>query len=125
MRGVLLDIAGMPALQRRAELRRTERIVSNEDGREELVFITDPFDACRLFLAVILALTQLLHIAAHEHVLQTCIALFELTSLLLLRDELTPLKLQGVDVLRQFALHIMRLQGQMYHIGVRQLIYEI
>ena len=53
------------------------------------------------------------------------IALFELTSLLLLRDELTPLEFERIDILRQLGLHVMRFEREMNHIVVRQLIDEI
>ena len=101
------------------ELRRSERIIGDEYGGEELVFITDPLHAGRLFLTVVLTLTQFLHIAAYQHVLQLGIALFELTSLFLLRNTLSPLEFQRIDILRQFGLHVMRFERQMHHIVIR------
>ena len=90
-----------------------------------MVFVSDPFDARGFFLAVIFALTQFLHLAADKHVLQLRVALLELTSLLLLRDELTPLKFERIDILRQLGLHVMRCYGEVYHIVLGEFIDKI
>ena len=68
-RGVFLHIAGGTSLRCRGDLRVREGIVGDEDGREELIFVSNPFQVTAFVLLVIVIFVQFVDVAVLEHIL--------------------------------------------------------